>query len=661
MKNASMTVEQHTNSLLDNFTHASSNLFEVTGRYTTTFEQGFYGCAVAKPTRRMRNALAIDREIFVVASTFRDQQQRTIKFTAQKIEESQGRLESTIAIILHCDPEGNSKLRNWGRDKGISILSIRDGETLTTSDTLERSLCIELYSHDPFDVTGPVSDDANFYGRRDEAIDLARKLQRGQIRSCLGIRKVGKTSIINRVLREIRGSHDCTCLMVDCSRDDVWDLNAAQLLNSITQTAKKVIQEEQTYATLTPIKDSTSINSARTSLESLLLTIQKPFVLVFDEIDYITPGSPTSLKWCEEFNPFWRNLRAAYQECIRQGRTFSMLVAGVSTHWFTIESIQNVENAALAFVPEEYLSPMPLGATVAMLRKLGRIAGLQIDDAAAEQIAKATGNMPYWARKCCSYINRNIPVSERPCEVKADRVSPLVEAFVREEGAAISEVALRHLFRVHPDLEIATARCNNGQSAQVMEKHKRALRRYGILLANQDALAGQMISAAFEALSIADQLTGSADTQPQEPAIPRLGLSEWAEELAAISKRRNLIEKKLRELTLNFLRYDSMTTGKLPQLLSRIVNILPEQNRATLAHLSAEQALNKFNWTDVVKLIAKEWILFERLFGDKEQFLRNCDVINDRFDAHAKAADIADFALYRRSLTYIEDRLAKVQ
>lgn len=660
MKITSTTIEQDTNSLLDSFTDAASNLFEVTGRHTTTFEQGFYGFAVAKPTKRMKNALAIDREILVVVATFRDQQQRTIKFTEKKIEESQGRFEPTIAIVLHRDPDGNSKLRNWGRDKGISILSIRDGDTLATGDALERSLCTELYNHDPFDVTGPVSDDSNFYGRREEAIDLARKLQRGQIRSCLGIRKIGKTSIINRVLREIQNSHNCTCLMVDCSRDDVWDLNAAQLLNSITQSAEKAIADNIGYAKLTPTKDNTSISTARTSLESLLRSIKKPFVLVFDEIDYITPGSPTNHQWSEEFNPFWRNLRAAYQECTRQGHTFSMLVAGVSTHWFTVESILNIENAALSFVPEEYLSPMPTGAMVAMLRKLGRIAGLQFDDSAAEEIAKSTANMPYWARKCCSYINRNIPITDRPCEIKAERVIPLIEAFVHEEGAAIAEVALRHLFRVHPELSIAAARCNSDEASQVSERLKRALRRYGIILTN-NSLSGQMISAAFQALSVTEKNLELAPTPSIEAGTPNLGIGEWAEELAAIGKRRNLVERKLRELALNFLRYDSMSNGKLSELPNRIVNILPEKSRAQLAHLNSEQALNKFNWTDVVKLIAKEWQLFERLFGDKEQFLRNCDVINDRFDAHAKAADAADFALYRRSLTYIEDRLAKVQ
>ena len=50
----------------------------------------------------------------------------------------------------------------------------RDGQS-----SLEKVLCVELYSHDPFDVTGPVSDDQNFFGRREEAIDLARKLQKG--------------------------------------------------------------------------------------------------------------------------------------------------------------------------------------------------------------------------------------------------------------------------------------------------------------------------------------------------------------------------------------------------------------------------------------------------------------------------------------------------
>ncbi len=654
-----MSVEQQTHGLIDEFSKASAGLFEITGRYIEHFEQGVYGCAIAKPTKRMRAALAIDREILVVVSTFKDQQQRTIRFVTQEIEKSLGRLEASVAVVIHRDPDGNSKLRNWGRDRGLSILPVTEGESLDSSSSLERALCIELYSHDPFDVTGPVSDDANFYGRRDEAIELARKLQKGQIRSCLGIRKVGKTSILNRMLRELQSSHDCTCIMVDCSRDDIWGLNAAKLLNAIAASAELALANNTSYQKIVVSSKETPLSECRSKLEHTIQGVGRPFILVFDEVDYITPGSPTNQEWRGDFNVFWRNLRAVYQEIAREQKVFSVLVAGVSAHWFTVESIDGIENAALTFVPEEYLSPLPLGATVAMLRRLGKVAGLSFDESSAELMASAAGNMPYWARKCASYVNRQIPVLDRPCDVSRERIHAMVSAFVKEEGSAIAEVALRHLFRVYPALLHATRLCHDGRGIDVSEREKRILRRYGVIEQNSDRLAGQMMQLAFAA--IRDSEVALVEPRPSYAPVLELGLNEWAEELAAISKRRNIVEKRLREIVLNFLRFDSMNSGKSSEIHARITSILPEKRRAPFAHLSAEDAISKINWTDLVKLVVREWQIFERLFGDKGNFGRNCDVVNDRYDAHAKNADSADFAMYRRSLVYIEERLAKLQ
>ncbi len=659
-----MSIERQTNELLDAFVTVSTGLFEVTGRYSEYFEQGTYGCAIAKPSKRMKNALAIDREILVVVSTFKDQQQRTVKFLLQKIQESLGRLETTMAVVLHKDRDGNSKLRNWGRDVGISVLPLFEGESLNSSDTLERSLCIELYSHDPFDVTGPVSDDANFYGRRDEAIELARKLQKGQIRSCLGIRKVGKTSIINRVLHEIQTAHDCTCVMVDCSRDDIWQLNAAQLLGSIAFTAEIAVANKEKYSKLSTVNSDIQVAEGRQRLESAINSVGRPFVLVFDEVDYITPGSPTNIQWRTNFNVFWRNLRAVYQETARESSSiFSVLVAGVSAYWFAVESIEGVENSVLSFVPEEYLSPMPTGASVAMLKRLGRIAGLQFDEDAGEHIAKAAGNMPFWSRKCASYINRKIPVGERPCAISKDRVESLVTTFVKEEGGAIAEVALRHLFRVYPKLYDAARLCGDGHGHIASEQERRVLRRYGVLKDDSSLLSGMMMISGFDALKLSNvsQQVDPLGIVTERSATIELPVDEWAEELAAIGKRRNLLERKLRELTLNFIRFDSMSSGKLPSMVSRIVSVLPEKTRSTMTHLNAEEAMNKFLWTDLIRLIGKEWQIFEKIFGDKVKFNQHCDVINERFDAHAKSADYADFAMYRRSLKDIEDRIAKVQ
>ncbi len=653
-----MTIEADTAQLTDKFGKVARGLFEITGKYQTIYELGTYGCAIAKPTKRMKNALGVDREILVVVSTFADQQQRTIKFLKREIEGSEGRLENTVAIVIHKDTEGNIKLKNWGRDQGISILPVFWSAQIASAEDLERRLCVELYSHDPFDVTGPVSDDANFYGRRDEAIDLARKLQKGQIRSCLGIRKIGKTSIINRILKEIRANYTCTCVMVDCSRDDIWGLDAAQLLNSLQQTILHARGANDRYASLVAKDAPAELNAARNLLERSVLGCDQPLVLIFDEIDYITAGSPTRPAWRSEFNPFWRNLRSVYQECGRQGQTMSILVGGVSTYWFTIESIDGVENAALSFIPEEYLSPLPEGATIAMLRRLGRIAGLQLDDEAAQIVAKATGNVPYWSRKCCSYVHRQVPVSERPCIVDARRIEPLVAAFVAEEGAAISEVALRHLFRVHPLLRDATQKCYRGASASVPETLRRVLRRYGVLSAT-DELSGTMLSQAFA--SIVTEIETAAGPVDVEEGKRANEIGEWAEELAALGKRRNILERKLRDIVVNFIRVDALAAGKAASIKDRVLSALPGGARDTYRHLAVEEALSKFNWLDLVKLIAKEWRLFERLLGDRAQFTQNAELINDRFDAHAKKADAADFALYRRALVHIEDQLAKIQ
>lgn len=342
-------IDQALNELLTDFISNSSNLFQTNQTYYKTFENGRYCCAILRPSRRMKVNLGVDREVLLIASNFTDQQQRTIKFAELEIASSQGRLEPTIAIVVHLDPDGNSKLRNWGRSVGLSILPIYGRRKLESDKDLEKRLSDQLYTHDPFDVTGPVSGEANFFGRRDEAIDLARKLQQGQIRSCLGIRKIGKTSIISRVLHEIRGMYDCTCIMIDCSRDDVFECSAEQLLMSISHEIDLAKEQEDRYRALSYRETSATLIGARNSIQEAIVENPNLTLLVFDETDYITPGSPTAPHWTSDFNRFWRNLRATYQECERLGKPFSILVGGVSTYWFSIDEIEGIENAALSY------------------------------------------------------------------------------------------------------------------------------------------------------------------------------------------------------------------------------------------------------------------------------------------------------------------------
>jgi hypothetical protein len=155
-------------------------------------------------------------------------------------------------------------------------------------------------------------------------------------------------------------------------------------------TAGKSVNE------LNIIRQEFSLFDASRIFLEMLDRIDRPVILAFDEVDYITPGSPIANHWRGDFIEFWRNIRAGYQAASRSQKKLSVLVSGVSSKWFSVESIDGIENAALSFVPEEYLSPLPRGAAVAMIKSMGPVAGLTFEEVAADYIAA-----------CCSDMHRN--------------------------------------------------------------------------------------------------------------------------------------------------------------------------------------------------------------------------------------------------------------
>ena len=625
-------------------------------------DKGLYGYLYGKPIRRLASALSLDREVLILFSTFEEQQQRTIKVARELILESGGRLDNTVAIIVHKDPEGNAKLPKWGRNVGLAVLSIYAGRMPDSPEALERHLCYELFSHDPFDVTGPVSNDEQFYGRRNEALDLARKLQTGQIRSSLGIRKIGKTSIMNRVIWEARTNHDCYCIMLDCSKDEIWSQDSEELMSSLALAVRTCIKEPSQYISVSGKGPALSLPEATTELLNAVLEAQKSVLIFIDEVDYITPGSPTSSLWKEEFNRFWRNFRSVYQEALRNDKCLSMMVSGVSAKWFSVDMINGVENASLSLIPEEYLSPLPRGAGVAMIRKIARTAGLVMTDASADAIAASTSDMPFWMRKACSYIHRQIDISGRPTTVEVVQARALVADFLGKEGGTLGQVAISHLFRVYPELKEPCLLVLDGTADNIRPHTLSILRKYGLVAPNEPIrLSGPMIEGALRSFN--EQQAAESDSKnpsPRPETLEPSALVEWAEELAVINKERNLLEKRLRTLIVNFLRADGIIHKQRGAARERILNCIPSERRPSLQNLIPDEVIERLFWLDLQSIINKEWALFAAIFSDRKQFDHHFSIVNDRPDTHGKDADSLDIALQRRSLKWLGDRLNSV-
>ncbi len=648
-----------TDAIRAQLSEAFAGIFAINAGDSVTREKGYYGMCYAMPSAKVRAALSVDRELLILISTFEDQQTRTIQTARDMIGASNGRLDTSTFIVIHRDPRGNYKLKKWGREQGLAVLPIFYDGFLPTGDAVLQTLAHELYSFDVFDVTGPVADDLQFYGRREEARDLAKKLQTGQIRSCFGIRKIGKTSVLHRVVNEVRERYDCTTFLIDAESDSIFKLSAASLINSLAGSLERA--ESEPDDKLIIITDNVDIARASERLRNAVERHQRQILFVFDEIDYLTPTSPTAAHWRGDFNSFWRNIRAVYQASSIRKRNLSLLISGVSSKWFSVESIEGVENAALSFVPEEYLSPLPRGAASAMIRRLGKTAGLIFNDDVSGEIARTCADMPFWIRKACSFIHSKVDIGLRPFEPQAPLIRDYLREFVTTDGTAMSEVALAHLFRVFPEVKEPALACSEGRNSKIAPRMLRVLQKYGIMsLGHTPGVSGEMMAIGLTHLKDGDLDIVNVEPTESQQSDGQSEYGEWADELAIISRRRNVLERKLRGVVGNFIRYSAMNDASKGTAKDRVLKCVDAKRREALQRFDLDELMSKLYWLEVIAVVKKEWQIFDRVFGDKATLDRYTTIVNERPDAHAKDIDVFDAVLHRNAVGWFEDRLGQI-
>jgi len=642
------------NALASEFSNALDGLFTIEGCRRHEANDWKYTVLHCKPTRNTADALLLDREVLALIVNASDIQVRTLHVARDLIAGSDGRLDPAFVMVVHADRAGDDKLRNWGRELGYKVIPIYRPKAgaIPPAESLRRSLARDLFTHDPFLLAGPVVGDAEFFGRRNSAIETLRQIQNGRILSIFGIRKIGKTSLINRVVTLAREAGSPNVAMIDCSVDGFNSLNAAEALKAVAKVAKMAATRGYAHITeaikrsdkeLVPVFDD--LWSARSP---------KPLTLIFDEVDYVTPASPTRSHWRKDFNIFWREFRVVYQEAQRMGFPLSVLVSGVSSHAFRVESFEGIENAVLHFVPEGYLAPFARHASKQMIKDLCRRCGLVLLDADQERLAETCGDFPYWIRLAGSYLHRAIDIQGRPRSVESALVVRLLSEFVDAEGVDAARVALEDLRRKTAEPIELLHRAAAVSHLSLAEG--KLLLRYG--LASQ-VPAGVRVTSSMIRAGLAAMTTTPPTPIGLELDEPPTQLSlvpeEWAEELSVINRRRTLVERKLREFIYFSLK---MSAQSGENWVDKVLKSLSERQRTELSSLSGDALLNKLYWKDLGIAISKHWGSFEKVLGDKTRFTHAMDLLNDRPDAHAKPIDAADVALYRRELTWIEDRLA---
>jgi hypothetical protein len=268
-------------------------------------------------------------------------------------------------------------------------------------------------------------------------------------------------------------------------------------------------------------------------------------------------------------------------------------------------------------------------------------------------------------RKACSYIHRRVDIQCRPITLQAEDVKTMVTEFIEREGITLAQVAVQHLFRVYPELEPFCMSSLAEKSETADSPRVTVLRRYGVLAENNPIRpSGEMVRKALLAYA-----TGKTKSDENEvhSGIPEASLTketraltDWADDLAVISKERNLLEKRMRNFVLNFIRANNIISKQRGSTKDRLLAAVAGERKPKLNHLTPDELIEQLYWSELMRVVEREWSLFASVFGDRRQFQLATTVVNDRPDAHAKDVDGHDIALYRKYVKWLADRIATI-
>ena len=410
-----------------------------------------FAILVARLARRFAHAMALPRDVLfiIIAPDATIDVGYVLQLIAMHLDRHRG-LDNRFAIVM--SPYGRDdvrQLKTLGRQRNIDIMSIPVSAAGLGPTAFQRVLSQDLFASDPFGLTTPVSEDTEFYGRRSEALTLARELQQGRVKSLFALRRAGKTSVLDRVQKIGAGQGSIVSTVVDLQDAALARLSAEDLIQVIIGSLAQAADSPLGYSSALPDFQHGSVDDS--DLWRSLRLVGKPAVLLIDEVDEIVPFSFEPGPAARQFTTFWRSLRRLQQESTRQGCVFGLLVTGVSSHAFRAPIVGDDENSARRLVPDEYLPPFTRAASIAMVMALGSRCGLEFSESDAAVLAQLCGDLPYWMRQAGSFIHRSLPVARRPRPLPRGAADELVKQFIESsDGRTELSNDLAYLVRRMP-------------------------------------------------------------------------------------------------------------------------------------------------------------------------------------------------------------------
>ncbi len=610
------------------------------------FKSTYYTIHFFKPVETLRNLYNLGNEVLIVCSTdsMRDFKSRTKDFLDYLLitsQEYKNRLDKITCFLV---------------DENEDIISIVKDDRMENPDTrlivpfcydelkngldedhLKNRMRDFLYERDLFGIASPLNSESLFFGKDRTNIisELYGKYKQGEQGGLFGLRRIGKTSVLNLLRLRIQRENG-VAVYFDCSQYHRYRWN--ELLKQIND---RIISQYKH-----------AMKSFEIDIKKIYEILEnKRILLIFDEIESISYTTSPSEHWKKENDSlfFWQALRAIIQT---DNSFFSFLIAGVNPKMVEIGRINEYDNPIFGIFRPIYMELFDFDDVKTMIGDIGAHLGVRFEEQVVSKLLEDYGGHPFLTRQVCSKMNRELMLNrvERPAMISRYAYLKKSDEYKLEMVGVIEQI-LGVLKMYYPEeFELLKKLALDGRKSFAKElshgeKEIQHLRGY-CLIEKDD---GEYF---IRIKSIEEYLNAKFEYEKD--------ITDQSEKRTRLNRRREKLENRLREIIFfNMqLKYGKKAKEKLVLHLKGTTTDKTQEGK--IAEASLKKAMEELYFSQLKALILKDWKDYQNLFNDRVRFEQFFDLVNQSRGAgdHGRSLSDEDEALYNIAFRFFDGCLA---
>lgn len=409
-----------------------------------------YWALLARPAESFSVHLNADRELLFVFADYKNFEIRTLEaFDAFYRLLEQKRVDRSIRFLVSADNRIEDIIKHYlsQNPEYPIIIPVKLGSLSGGADHFLDAVRRNFLLRDLFGYQNPLREETFFFGRQEQVnavLDLAKS---GQSSSIFGLRKSGKTSSIYAIIRRAKG-FNITPVFIDCQSPAVHSRRYGELLTYVISEVRKAIGLTKPIPNIEGT-DAVVSEKFRDQLKNVLGQAKSHILIIFDEIENISPRTAASNHWDTERDAllFWQNIRSFIQQ--EAAGRLAICIVGTSPLLLETTQLSGVANPMYLFSQKKFIPAFSFDETKDMIRRLGFFMGLEFDDTKIARLQALYGGHPFFIRQVCSNIHQKCGVT-RPIYVSDKQLDSAIEQFGGQLDSYLTDI-LKGLRDFYPD------------------------------------------------------------------------------------------------------------------------------------------------------------------------------------------------------------------